>query len=1034
MKKIIQLFVLVIFFEIICISSSFSSHIIGSDLSWKCVGNDSFLITLEIYRECNGVPIGNESINFLNAINDTTLFSVSIIKPSSIDITPTCNIVTTRCQHKSSPFVFGIEKYVYQKVVSFSSIGNVCNIRMEYYQCCRPAGISNTEYCSFFTSAELNRCLTPCDNSPVFTNEPATIVCINQHFIQSMGTIELDTQHGIGLIDSLSFELVHPRKERNASCPYKGSYSVISPLTYDGFPNDTLTFPQGFHLNPITGEIRFTPTKVQNTLLSIKVTEWRKINGIYQAIGYTHREFYIHVISCQPNAPPILTNPITNIYVNAGDSINLTLQTNDQNANDFVDIFYNNALPNASWLSNNSVKHGNATLGWKVDQNYLSSLPLRFTVLLNDSVCPLLGRSSYEFLLYRSDFAKDSISVIDSGCGNYFFYTNLDTSLYNIHWKGKFQNGFDIKAGVLVHQFTKPGEYTIGCKYYKKSDTLVQSIMFKTIKIYPIPDGFNTKDASCFGGTNGSATILHTGGTPPFRYLWSNGDTLQTTTNLGEGLYYVTINDSCNLQFHDSVIILEPGLHSIYFDSIKHVTIWNGTNGYARVSVHEGTPPFRYVWSNGDTTNYIYFQKAGKYSVIVSDSCNNAVSDTVILTEPPYIPMSSFFDSIHHNICWNGKKAYVSIMVNGGTPPYSYNWSNGDTTSFIINVAAGHYSVVVTDSFSDTLHSAIQILQPNPFYTRTDSLTHIFCRNDSSGYIKIKTLGDNPPFTHSWNNGTQGQEIKHAKAGLYFLKTSDSFECEIYDTFEIKQPDSFIITADIIQNIACQGSKNGKARINTIIGGTPNFQFLWSNGDTSRLCVKLGPGRLIAFGTDFCGNYSTDTIYLQDGLPIGNRPIIGNNYTVIDSVFDFRTDSITNANYYWFIQKGLILAGQGTYKVQVKWQNIGIDTLSVLVNIDGYCKSTSYYYPKVTVGKTEISNDFPEFYPNPASEILRIDGLNKLAVYTIRIIDINGKTCSTQQIMGVNNLDIDVSYLESGLYTISVISERNFYNSLFIKK
>ena len=101
------------------------------------------------------------------------------------------------------------------------------------------------------------------------------------------------------------------------------------------------------------------------------------------------------------------------------------------------------------------------------------------------------------------------------------------------------------------------------------------------------------------------------------------------------------------------------------------------------------------MWSNGSTTDSVSNLCAGTYTVTVTDSLGITISDTVVITEPPPIVVTDTTTNASCSICTNGT---ATANASGGTPPLSYEWSNGATTNTIDSLVPGTYTVTVTDA------------------------------------------------------------------------------------------------------------------------------------------------------------------------------------------------------------------------------------------------------------------------------------------------------------------------------------------------
>ncbi len=207
----------------------------------------------------------------------------------------------------------------------------------------------------------------------------------------------------------------------------------------------------------------------------------------------------------------------------------------------------------------------------------------------------------------------------------------------------------------------------------------------------------NIVNVSCYGSNNGSASVSPTGGTAPYSYLWSNGATTQTISNLSAGSYSVTITDANNCTFSLSdITISQPASPlNIEVDSIKHASCYGQNNGLIIVHGNGGTSPYQYLWSNNVTTNSIAFIPAGIYTVTVTDAAGCSDTRTITISQPTAIIVHS---NITNATCNYGKDGKIEIEVTGGNAPYTYLWSNQVTTANNLNIGKGNYQLTITDN------------------------------------------------------------------------------------------------------------------------------------------------------------------------------------------------------------------------------------------------------------------------------------------------------------------------------------------------
>jgi len=363
-------------------------------------------------------------------------------------------------------------------------------------------------------------------------------------------------------------------------------------------------------------------------------------------------------------------------------------------------------------------------------------------------------------------------------------------------------------------------------------------------------------NATCNGSTTGAITITPAGGTSPYSYSWSNGATTQNISNVVAGNYTVTIIDSKNCTATFSYTITQPA--SITSSSVILNASCNGGNtGAISITPAGGTSPYTYSWSNGAITQNISNVAAGNYTVTVTDSKNCTANFSYTITQPPAIAATS---SITNVICNGGSTGAITITPSGGTSPYTYLWSNGSVTQNISNVAAGNYSVTITDSKNCSSVLNFTITQPAAI-TATSVITNVSCNGTSTGAISITPSGGTAPYTYLWSNGAVTKNISNVIAGNYSVTITDSKNCNNILNFTITQPVP-ITTTQTITNATCSGSATGAITINTVSGGTGPYTYLWSNGAVTQNISNVIAGNYSVTITDSknCGNISNYTI------------------------------------------------------------------------------------------------------------------------------------------------------------------------------
>jgi outer membrane protein OmpA-like peptidoglycan-associated protein len=358
----------------------------------------------------------------------------------------------------------------------------------------------------------------------------------------------------------------------------------------------------------------------------------------------------------------------------------------------------------------------------------------------------------------------------------------------------------------------------------------------------------STKGVTCNGGTNGSINISVVGGTQPYQYKWSNGSTSRDLTDTKSGSYKLIIIDASGCG--DSTIaavIKEPSMMNVAINKVTDIAQYGLSTGAVDVNVSGGVQPYRYSWSNGAITQDIQAVPGGFYSLNVYDNngCEKSVSATI--NQPP--PLVVKLISVQDVKCANDKTGIINIDVTGGVPPYSYKWSNGDSTKNLSSVTAGDYLVTVADATGYKQILNTKIAQPSAIVAQINYSKNLSCYNDNSGVVRVTVSGGNQPYKFNWNSGQSTEDLENVPAGDYTLTVTDNKGCAETVKTTLTQPEQFIAKVLDIKNVACKGDKQGEIRIDATGGVTP-YKYLWSNGDKQKDIVGAVAGNYTAIVSD----------------------------------------------------------------------------------------------------------------------------------------------------------------------------------------
>ncbi len=218
----------------------------------------------------------------------------------------------------------------------------------------------------------------------------------------------------------------------------------------------------------------------------------------------------------------------------------------------------------------------------------------------------------------------------------------------------------------------------------------------------------------------------------------------------------------------------------------------NGAStGSIDLTVTGGTSPYTYAWSNSATTQDISGLVAGTYTVTVTDanSCTKTLSATI--TQPSALALSSTQVNV---LCNGNATGSIDLTVSGGTSPYTYAWSNSATTQDISGLAAGTYTVTVTDANACTKTLSATITQPSAL-TLSKTQVNVLCNGNATGSIDLTVSGGTSPYTYAWSNSATTQDISGLVAGTYTVTVTDANSCTKTISATITQPAALTASA-----------------------------------------------------------------------------------------------------------------------------------------------------------------------------------------------------------------------------------------------
>lgn len=587
-----------------------------------------------------------------------------------------------------------------------------------------------------------------------------------------------------------------------------------------------------------------------------------------------------------------------------------------------------------------------------------------YTFYVFDS-CPSGNTETAPFSVYISSGSCVSITNIENTSCGYpngsitaqtqnlydvatFYLYETTFGLINIRESGVNQVTFNgLNSGIYYVVADDGG----GCTGASES-CIIKSSTTLSFGFYSIPNG------GC-GVNSGSIYVTGLTGTPPYTYLWSNGNTTPTITGLSEGSYFLTITDGTGCSASNGIT-----LDKVPTLSIVSLTTTNPScfvaDGEVTTFVTGGTAPYYYSGSNGDTiisfsTSYTFTGlAAGNFSVSVTDAglCQ-ASSNTTLLT-----PNSISVVNVNtiNSIC-NNSGGEIIVSIFGGSAPYTYTLTDSLSNSVVFiqpiqngganftNLNSDTYSLTISDSAGSCTYSQSVVVSNTVLYTLTTSTTGTTCNENNGSVMLSLTTGGTGPYTYQIN----GQSVVTNSLSYTFTDLpSGNYTASVTDINLCQQIVPVTINSSQGVNFILNGTNpiGNDGIIQTFItSGEPPFTLNWSpnvNGQTGLTVSNLS-----------AGTYTLNVIDASGCTQERSITLVGYNLFSSYEVYNICDDDLINSGQ--LIKKGLQqMLIEGYFDLTSGDTNCILNSAAfeTIVSVDGVVQSIGFY---LSTGL----NDFP---------------------------------------------------------------------------
>lgn len=369
----------------------------------------------------------------------------------------------------------------------------------------------------------------------------------------------------------------------------------------------------------------------------------------------------------------------------------------------------------------------------------------------------------------------------------------------------------------------------------------------------------STTAVSCFGGNNGVVTVTTDNLNPPYTYaIGTQTNATGIFQNLTAGSYVVSVTDGTGCSSSLTAVVATPSMCVVTATIVQNVSCFGGSNGSASASASGGTGPYTYQWNDpANQANPVAANLgAGTYTVTATDANGCTATSTITLSQPPDLVLTAQGSLAK---CFGQATGSGTASASGGTPGYTFVWSNMVNGQQNPNLPAGNYFVTVTDANGCAETAFVSIGQP-PQLTATTTAVDVSCNGGANGTATVAPVGGTMPYAYKWSDplGQTTPTATGLQAQAYTVTVTDFFGCTLVQTATLTAPPA--LTASTTKVDALCFKETGSATV-TPGGGTGPYTFKWSDplGQTGATASNLTAGNYTVTVTDQKGCTITAT-------------------------------------------------------------------------------------------------------------------------------------------------------------------------------
>jgi gliding motility-associated-like protein len=317
-------------------------------------------------------------------------------------------------------------------------------------------------------------------------------------------------------------------------------------------------------------------------------------------------------------------------------------------------------------------------------------------------------------------------------------------------------------------------------------------------------------------------------------YAWTGANGFTTNSqnlhNVPAGSYSVTVtNDDCPVTL--DFTLTQPD--TILFEvATTPIVCYGGNNATVDITVLSGgVAPYEALWSNFTTGFHKENVAAGTYTITIQDANGCTVATTIYFAEPPLFGMTP---EVRQMSCYGANDASIKLNFEGGVAPISFAWDdNPDAGTERVLLAAGTYTVRISDAQPCSLTRTFVIIEPLLLYLSADVHHALDCQNPNSGGIDVTVNGGTPPYRFAWSNGATTEDLSGVAPNTYLVDVTDEYGCETSSIYTVQRPQPMALTIDTVPSFDCIARQATQVVTASATGGMPPYSYTWSEGTPS---------------------------------------------------------------------------------------------------------------------------------------------------------------------------------------------------------